>query len=90
MGISRTTRSLIRTSSLFDMSYRSFLVALGLLLAAVSLNAQSIGLPGLDDGPKTQVSASLHSELSAAAPGEAFRVAVKDRKSTRLNSSHLA
>lgn len=77
MGISRTTRSLIRTSSLFDMSYRSFLVTLGLLLAAVSLNAQSIGLPGLDDGPKTQVSASLHSELSAAAPGEAFRVAVK-------------
>lgn len=59
------------------MSFRSFPVALGLLLAAVSLNAQSIGLPGLDDGPKTQVSASLLSEVSAAAPGEAFRVAVK-------------
>jgi DsbC/DsbD-like thiol-disulfide interchange protein len=59
------------------MSFRSFPVALGLFLAAVSLNAQSIGLPGLDDGPKTQVSASLLSEVSAAAPGEAFRVAVK-------------
>lgn len=59
------------------MSFRSFFTLFGLFLATVSLNAQSIDLPGLDDGPKTQVSASLLSEVSAAAPGEAFRVAVK-------------
>lgn len=48
-------------------------------LAAVTalVRGQSIDLPGLGDGPKENITASLVTEVSTAAPGTPFRAAVK-------------
>lgn len=54
-----------------------FLAAFVVFLTAVSLHAQSIGLPGLDNAPKDKVTATLISEVTSAAPGQPFRVLVK-------------
>ncbi|MFO1486547.1 MAG: protein-disulfide reductase DsbD family protein [Verrucomicrobiaceae bacterium] len=59
------------------MRTRSLITFFTCVVAALSLRAQSISLPGLDDAPKQNVTASLVSEATAAAPGTPFRVAVK-------------
>ncbi|HEY1051598.1 MAG TPA: hypothetical protein VGE39_17620, partial [Prosthecobacter sp.] len=56
-------------------SLRFLLAAFTALFAAVSLHAQSFDLPGLK--PKAKVTASVISEVTAAAPGQPFRVLVK-------------
>lgn len=56
-------------------SFRLLLASFTVLLTAVSLHAQSFDLPGLK--PKGKVSASVISEVTAAAPGQPFRVVVK-------------
>lgn len=47
------------------------------LCAGVSLHAQSIGLPALDEEPKAKVTASVVAEVTAAAPGKPFRALVR-------------
>ncbi len=57
------------------MIARRLLATLALLVTFAQ--GQSIDLPGLDDKPKQNVTASLVTEVSAAAPGTPFRAAVK-------------
>ncbi|MBE2282503.1 MAG: thioredoxin family protein [Prosthecobacter sp.] len=57
------------------MIARRLLATLALLVTFAQ--GQSIDLPGLDDKPKQNVTASLVAEVSAAAPGTPFRAAVK-------------
>lgn len=59
------------------MNFRPLLTLLVLASPVFSLRAQSIALPGLDDEPKAQVTATLLTEVTEAGAGEAFRVAVK-------------
>lgn len=56
-------------------SLRPLLAAFTSLFAAAALHAQSVDLPGLK--PKAKVTASAISEVTAAAPGQPFRVMVK-------------
>ena len=58
------------------MNTRRLIASLLVFLAAPAVQAQSIDLPGLDDAPKAKVTAKLLAEVSSAAPGVAFRVAV--------------
>ncbi|MEZ5387886.1 MAG: cytochrome c biogenesis protein CcdA [Prosthecobacter sp.] len=59
------------------MSFRFLCLFLFAVVTPGLLRAQGLSIPGLDDKPKEPVVASLLAEVSAAAPGEAFRVAVK-------------
>lgn len=59
------------------MSLRFLLLCLLAAVAPFTLQAQGLSIPGLDEKPKEQVTATLLAEVSAAAPGEAFRVAVR-------------
>jgi thiol:disulfide interchange protein len=77
MGITRTTRSHTRNLPSVRMSPNRFLATLAFFIAAVFTHAQSIDLPGQDDAPKQQVTAELIAEVTAAAPGTPFQVAVK-------------
>lgn len=77
MGIPRVQRSLIRRSYISHMTSLRFLAIFAAICGAVSSHAQSIALPGLDDEPKAKVTASVISEVTAAAPGKPFRVLVK-------------
>jgi len=59
------------------MSLRSHALFFAVVFSPLALWAQGLTIPGLDDQPKEQVKAKLLSEVTAAAPGEAFRVAVR-------------
>ncbi len=59
------------------MSFRSLCLVLFAVLAPFTLQAQGLSIPGLDEKPKEPVTASLLAEVTSAAPGESFRVAVK-------------
>lgn len=59
------------------MSSPRLLAVLVFFCATLSLKAQSISLPGLEDGPKEKVTAALIAEVTAAAPGRPFRVLVQ-------------
>ncbi len=59
------------------MNFRSLCLFIAAVVVPFSSHAQGLSIPGLEEKPKEQVSASLLAEVSAAAPGEAFRVAVR-------------
>ena len=59
------------------MSLRFLCLCLLAAVAPFTLQAQGLVIPGLDEKPKEQVTATLLAEVTEAAPGEAFRVAVQ-------------